>query len=232
MSKKRLNSLTFTLTNLRNVLDLNPSSVSFDSLAKVFNLKLPDQDKLKSALAMLQKDRRIKQDIKGRYQSTRPLSDIVIARLKETPQGSKVEIEIMGLKQEQIVPAFLSMGQIKKLERKTGAKITKNSHVAVVLERKGTELKVKRLLGKIKLNTPIRLTVAFTKSSQNKIKVQTLDPVSLTFFSADTSAFAAGIDLRHEYSAILSTNFNPYEPSVIVETLGGMQAQEHPSIFT
>ncbi|NCO04291.1 MAG: RNB domain-containing ribonuclease [Alphaproteobacteria bacterium] len=217
MSKKRLNSLTFTLSNLRSLLDLNPSPVSFDSLVKAFNLKSSDQDQLRSALETLQKDRRVKQDIRGRYQSTKPISDIVIARLKETPQGSRVEIDIMGLKQEQIVPAFLSMGQIKKLEKKTGSKITKHSHVAVVLERKGAELKVKRILGKIKSDTPIRLTVTFAKASSDRKKVQALDPVSLTFFTADTSALLSGVDLRHEYTAVLSRNFDPYEPSVIVE---------------
>ena len=217
MSNKRLNSLTFTIPNLRNVLDLNPSPVSFDSLAKAFNLKSPDQEQLKSALATLQEERRVKRDIKGLYQSTRPLSDIVIARVKETPQASKVEIEIMGLKQEQIVPAFLSNRQIEKLEKRIGSRITKNSHVAVVLERKGTDLKVKRLLGKVKSNTPIRLTVAFKKASSDKKKVQALDPVSLTFFTADTSALTTDIEIRREYSAVLPNNFDPYAPSVVVE---------------
>ena len=136
MSKKY--TLPFTPENLRQFLEINPQPLNLDQIASIFDMRADQYPEIKDALDTLKTKRQVRierpkrKNYKVRYRSTSPISDVVIARLKEKPATTRVELEILGLKQEQIVPVFLSQNLIKRLENSTGQKLIKGSHVAVV----------------------------------------------------------------------------------------------------
>lgn len=212
------NKYKYSQETLEQVLKLNPEAVSFESLSTGFGFKVGEEKKLREALADLEEKGLVRRTKRGRYQSTNPISDVVIARVTDKTRGKTVEIELLGIQGKQPFLVTLPMHQIRKLEKKEGRKLGRGSKVAVVLERtNGLELKSRNLIGRVDNGKKLHLTVAFSKAVAGENPVVTsVTPISLTEFAA-LGKIPEQINFRKDFSAALPPDYSPYAPSLEVE---------------
>ncbi|HPF78679.1 MAG TPA: RNB domain-containing ribonuclease [Alphaproteobacteria bacterium] len=209
----------FNKKNVKLALDLNPEAVSFESLANGFGFKKSDWPQLQSALSELTAEGLITERATGSYISNSPISDLVIVKLSERPSRRAVELEIMGVKGDQPFSVTISDKQIRKIEQKEGKRLSKGSILAVTLERtNGLNLKVKKIVGRKERDKKIHLTVAFKNSADHEQPVVTsLSPVSLTAFNA-FGKIPPRINPRKDFRASLPDDYDPYNPSLEIES--------------
>ena len=216
MGKKR--TYQYSPELLEQVLNLNPEAVSLESLCGGFGLKAGEDGPLKKNLEELIEKKLVTKTSRGRYQSTNPLSDIVIARMTGDMQAKAIEIELLDIEGTQPFRVTIPAQQVRKLEKKEGKKLSKGSKVAIVLERtNGLEFKSRNLIGRIENGKKLQLTVAFSRAATREKPIVTpVSPISLTEFNA-RGKIPEKINFRKDFRAALPTDYSPYAPSLEVE---------------
>lgn len=210
MQKKNL--IPFSNKRLNQAIGLNAKGVSLQSLADFFGFKEDRLPELQAEISSLIDDGKVALVRANFFVSTRPLSDLVIARVCKSlvDKNTKVELEIRGIDDDFPFSVTLS----KKLIRKKfgNASLTTRDSLAVVLERKnGTELVATHIIDKVRCNKPPTVVGYFNRKSDRKFT--TYLPSITTLF--DTfGQVPVNPNNKTSFIAKIPPDLDPYDPAL------------------
>ncbi|PZO86830.1 MAG: hypothetical protein DI626_05475 [Micavibrio aeruginosavorus] len=208
----KFETLEYSRKRLEQVIALNAQPVSVAGLINVFGLKSEQEEaQLRLDVQTLLAEGFAFKDKKDMLIPTRPISDLVVARVSEslTSKSNKIFLDIEGVGADFPFNVTLSQKQVKRFP---GMSLRKGDTVAVVLDRSNvTELKA-RLHGKFHHNKKLTIAGKFNKHSEGKL-FRPYDNGITTHFSVH-GADLENINPKAAYNAAIPRDMDPYNPSL------------------
>lgn len=203
-------TLEYTDQRLRETIALNHEGVSIPTLLRAFERPASDAQALSEVITAMISEGTVIKNHKGRYQSVKPMSDLVVARIDGQLSNGGFRLKIEGITEDFPFPVTLSAKQARR--KNFGAPLAEGNRVVVALTRhNGIELKA-RVMGLISAEKPFSLAGHFTRAN-----VPTFIPydrgVKTRFHAAGELPPPERIeDHRVSYWATISGSLDPYNP--------------------
>jgi exoribonuclease R len=208
----RTTTLEYSEKNVREVIALNAQGISFPALANVFELK--DEKallRLRGTIEVLVNEGFATKSRRDQYQATKPLSDLVVARVGESlvSRDHKINLTIEGIKGDFPYSVTLNRKQIKKFP---GMTLNEGDLVAVVLNRfNGSELKA-RLHGKLSEKKPLTIAGKFSNAGGEVVFTPYDSGISTIFKTFGRPV--GDINPKASYTVAIPASLDPFDPAL------------------
>jgi exoribonuclease R len=221
MAKTTKRVANYTLDNLRDAVSLQPDVVSLQAIARSFDIKERGLPALRAKLQQLINEGSITSSKTDRYESKRPLSTLVVARVKQSLNNpgapislkneTKLPLSIEGLPEDFPFPITVTGRLLRKKFGK--ATILPSERMAVVVNRRhGAELVVTKIIDKFKVKKLPTIVGHFAKNARVPTFIPYTPGLNKTFNVY--GKIPRDINPKISFIARVPLNLDPYTPSL------------------